>query len=57
MRRLKKQSKILQEALGRGIDSVGGLARAVYKTAPTNKNARIQAAKLRYHVQKGTGDC
>lgn len=57
MRRLKKQGKVMQEALERGIDSVGGLARAVYQASPTNKNARTQAAKLRYHVQKRTGIC
>ncbi|OPX92595.1 MAG: hypothetical protein A4E53_00386 [Pelotomaculum sp. PtaB.Bin104] len=51
MKRLKKKQVIMQEALSQGINGVGRLAKIVYQTAPSNKKARIQAAKLRYQVQ------
>jgi hypothetical protein len=47
-RRLKKRKQILLEALERGINTPGGLARAVYGAPPTNKKTRLMAARLRF---------
>ena len=48
MRRLKKRKQILLEALERGINTPGGLARTVYGASARDRKARAKAVRLRY---------
>ncbi len=56
-RRLKKRKQVLLEALARGVNSTGGLARAVYGASAKNKAARKKAAKLRYYATNCGHSC
>jgi len=47
-RRLKKRKQIVLEAVNRGINTPGGLAKAVYGASARDRKARARAVKLRY---------
>lgn len=47
---MKSRAAMLRDAMARGIETVGGLARAVYGVAPRDRRARVKAAKLRYYA-------
>lgn len=50
-RRLKKKQYLALVALERGITTPGGIAKAVYGKAPTDKDARRRAVKMKYYVR------
>lgn len=54
-RRLKTRKRLMQEALERGINTPGGLARAIYGSSPKDRKARTRAVQLRYHFWKNQG--
>lgn len=51
MRSIKRRKTLMIEAL-KSTNDVGKLASKVYGTSPTDKKARIAAAKLRYLVMR-----
>jgi len=51
-RRLKTDTRVMEEALSRNITLIGGLVVAVYEKAPLNRVARAKASRLRCKVAK-----
>ncbi|NPV27465.1 MAG: hypothetical protein HPY81_08520 [Firmicutes bacterium] len=48
VRRLKKRTELIHNAVQQGINTTGSLLRTVYGAAPTSKKMRLVAVRLRY---------
>jgi hypothetical protein len=51
VRRLKTRRAVLEEALARGVATLGGLAKAVYGEPPRKRKARVRVSKLLWEAK------
>ncbi|MGB9887687.1 MAG: hypothetical protein ACPLRW_11935 [Moorellales bacterium] len=50
-RRIKKRKQLMEEALARGVSSIGGLVWDVYRGSPRDRQLRARVVKMRHELR------